>query len=287
VSVVKSFATGLGDTFYIRHDSDAFTIIDCRIVEGREDVLAEIRELSAGKAVTRFISTHPGHEHIRGLARLDDAIDLRHFYVVENHATQPEDTADFERYRELHDSTKALFLERGCLSESGAGRGSAGIEVLWPVLENPDFQAALLATEEGGSPNNLSTILSYGQEAGVRMLWFGDLETDFMARIEDEIELPRAEIVFVARHGRARLPAKWIEQIDPKVIVLGEASAADLAYYEGRDHIRQEATGDITFECLEGVTHIYVEDGSYEADFLEDRGISDRYGMYLGSIASG
>jgi hypothetical protein len=287
VTIVKSFATGLDDMYYVRHDSDDFTIIDCRIVEGHEDGLAEIRELSAGKVVTRFISTHPGDEHIRGLARLDDEIDLRNFYVVENHATKPEDTADFERYRELRDSTKAYFLERGCLNECGAGRGSAGIEVLWPMLGNPDFQAALLAAEEGASPNNLSTILSYSDEEGVTMVWFGDLDTEFMARIEGEIDLPQAEIVFAAQHGRARMPAKWIEEMDPTVIVLGEAPPADLQYYEGRDHIRRKATGDITFECLEGLTHIYVEDPSYEAGFLEDRGIADRYGTYLGSVARG
>jgi hypothetical protein len=281
MSVVKSFATGVGDTFCIRHDSDDFTIIDCRIDAEREDILAEIAEC-ADKRVTRFISTHPGDEHMRGLARLDDEIDLREFYVVENHATKSEDTEDFERYRELHDSTKAFFLERGCLKESDFGP----IEVLWPVLENPDFQAVLLAAEEGANPNNLSTILSYRREKGVTMLWFGDLETEFMARIEDEIELPRAEIVFAAQHGRARMPAKWIEQMDPQVIVLGGAAPEFLEYYEGRDHIRQEATGNITFECLERVTHLYVEDGSYETDFL-DSGIADRYGNYLGSVACG
>jgi Metallo-beta-lactamase superfamily len=287
VSVVKSFATGLGDTYYIRHGSDNFTIIDCRIVEEREDIIGEIAEQSRDKGVTRFISTHPDDDHIKGLARLDDAIDLRNFYVVENHATKPENTFDFERYRELHDSTKAFFLERGCLSESESGRGSAGIEVLWPVLENPDFQTALLAAEEGASPNNLSTILSYGHEEGVTMLWLGDLETEFMARVEDEIELPKAKIVFAAQHGRARMPARWIEQIDPKLIVLGEAPAADLAHYEGRNHIRQSATGDITFECEQGVTHIYVQSDTYRAEFLEDRRIPDRHGTYLGSIASG
>lgn len=286
MSVVKSFATGLGDTFYIRHDSDEFTIIDCRIDAEREDILAEIREEAAGKAVTRFISTHPGDEHIRGLARLDDEIDLREFWVVENHATRPEDTEDFERYRELRDSTKAFFLERGALSDPDSGRGCAGIEVLWPVLENPDFQAAVIAAEEGASPNNLSTILSYSREEGVRMIWLGDLETEFMARVEDEIELPRADVVFAAQHGRARMPAKWVEQTDPKVIVLGEAPAADLEYYEGRNHIRQDATGDITFECLEGVTQVYVESIPYQADFLEDHGVGDRYGHYLGSVVS-
>lgn len=70
-----------------------------------------------------------------------------------------------------------------------------------------------------------------------------------MKSIEDEIELPSADIVFAPHHGRARLPASWVKQIDPAVIVLGEAEPEYLKYYSDRDHIRQNATGDITFEC--------------------------------------
>jgi hypothetical protein len=56
-------------------------------------------------------------------------------------------------------------------------------------------------------------------------MWMGDLETDFMKKIEDEIELDRADILFAPHHGRAsgKVPAKWLEQINPKLIVIGEA----------------------------------------------------------------
>lgn len=115
-----------------------------------------------------------------------------------------------------------------------------------------DFQNVLTSAEDGGSPNNLSTILKYSLEDGVTMLWMGDLETDFMKTIEYEIELPYVD---AAHHGRARMPSTWMAQMDPKVVVLGEAPPEHLECYPGRDHIRQNATGDITFDCVEGMTH--------------------------------
>jgi hypothetical protein len=289
MSIVKSFATGLGDTYYIRHNSDNFTIIDCRIPDFRGDIIDEIQDESADKSVVRFISTHPDDDHIKGLARLDDALGIRNFYVVANRATKPDYTVDFERYCELRDGDKAFHLKAHCsrkwMNETDDKRGSSGIDVLWPDLGNPDFQNVQASAEKGGSPNNLSTILKYSLENGVTMLWMGDLETDFMKTIEDEVTLPEVDIVFAAHHGRARMPASWMRQMEPKVVVLGEAPSEHLEYYAGRDHIRQNATGDITFECVRGGTHVYVESDSYEADFLRDEQREDIYGNYIGTLA--
>jgi beta-lactamase superfamily II metal-dependent hydrolase len=291
MSIVKSFATGLGDTYYIKHGSDNFTIIDCRIPADRDDIIEEIQAESSGKGITRFISTHPDDDHIKGLARLDDTLGIRNFYVVKNRATKPDDTVDFFRYCDLRDSDKAFYLQKGSsrrwMNEADEERGSSGLNVLWPVLDNQEFKAALVAAEEGYSPNNISTILKYSLENGVSMIWMGDLETDFMQAIKDNIEFPEVDIVFAAHHGRARMPAKWVAQMNPKVIVLGEAPPEYLEYYPDRDHIRQNGTGDITFENVAGRTHIYVEDGSYNADFLINEYMPDTYGTYLGSIATG
>lgn len=293
MSTVKSFATGLGDTYYIKHANDNFTIIDCRVPEDREDIIEEIRDESLFKGLTRFISTHPDDDHIKGLARLDDEIGIRNFHAVENRATKPEDTVDFERYCELRDdSGKVYYLYKGVsrcwLNKENEERGSSGISVLWPDVSNPDFQNVLTSAEDGGSPNNLSTILKYGKSDGVTMLWFGDLETDFMETIEDEVELPEADVVFAAHHGRSRMPASWIEKMDPKIIVIGEAPKEHLEYYEGRDHIRQNTAWDITFENESGRTDVYVGNPNYEVPYLRDEGFGDTaHGYYMGSIDTG
>lgn len=295
MSRVKSFATGLGDTYYIKHSNKNFTIIDCRIPVDRDDIIEEIcQEAEPGTGrVTRFISTHPDDDHIKGLAELDNALGIRNFHCVENKATKPEDTVDFERYCELRDDPdRAYPLFRGVsrcwLNTKDAVRGSSGISVLWPNVADPDFKNVLVSAEDGGSPNNLSTILEYSQAQGVTMLWFGDLETAFMETIEDRVELPEADIVFAAHHGRAKMPASWIERINPKIIVIGEAPKEHLEYYDGRDHIRQNTAGDITFENEGGRTDVYVGNPDYEASFLQDEGLDDTaHGHYMGSITTG
>lgn len=292
MSRVKSFRTGEGDTYYIRHGSDNFTIIDCRIADDRDDMIEEIQEESRDKGITRFISTHPDDDHLRGLARLDDELGILNFYVVENDATKPDYTVDFERYCELRDSDKAFYLEKDCtrrwMNKADDERGSSGLNVLWPDLQNSDFQNVLTSAADGGSPNNLSIILKYKLEDGVTMLWLGDLETDFMETIEDEVQLPKVDVVFAAHHGRSRMPAAWIEKMDPKIIVIGEAPKEHLEYYEGRDHIRQNTAWNITFENEGGRSHVFVGNPDYEADFLSDDGLSDSsHGYYLGSFETG
>ena len=75
MSTIKSYSVGNGDMFYIDHNSDNFTIIDCCLSsENEEAILAEIDYLKSQKGITRFISTHPDDDHIRGLELLDARI---------------------------------------------------------------------------------------------------------------------------------------------------------------------------------------------------------------------
>ena len=82
---IKSLAVGNGDMFYIRHMSDNFTIIDSSLSDdNKKTIVDEIISESKNKGVTRFISTHPDHDHIMGLDYLDDKIGLLNFYCVKN-----------------------------------------------------------------------------------------------------------------------------------------------------------------------------------------------------------
>lgn len=63
--IVKTFSAGDGDTFYIQHGSDNFTIIDCNLDEDRkEKIVNEIIKMSKDKGISRFISTHPDDESL-------------------------------------------------------------------------------------------------------------------------------------------------------------------------------------------------------------------------------
>ena len=141
--------------------------------------------------------------------------------------------------------------------------------------------------KDGGNANNISPIIKYSLERGVNALWFGDLETNFMESIENEITLSKADIVFAPHHGRSsgKLPTKWLNQILPKVIVIGEADSSMLDYYKGYNTITQNTAKDITFKCETGKVHIYVSASGYSVDYLNDeKRTNTSLGNYIGSF---
>lgn len=294
VSIIRSFSVGHGDMFYIRHNADSFTMIDCCLPsDRRSSIVDELIEASDGKSVVRLFSTHPDEDHLRGLAYLDARMEIPNFYCVGNAATKEDESDDFRYYCDLRDSDRASHIYRHFsrlwLNDSSKVRGSAGLSVVWPVTTNAYYREALAMAESGGSPNNISTVLKYALEDGARVLWMGDLETDFMDDVADAVKWPEADIVFAPHHGRwsGRIPYKLLEQINPKLIVLGEAPSEHLHYYDGWDTITQNSAGEIWMDCLDGVVRIYVSNPDYEVDFLDQDGYHPLDGYYLGALKVG
>ena len=296
MSLVKSFSVGNGDMFYIRHNSDNFTIIDCCIPGSRmAEMLYDIDIARADKGIERFISTHPDQDHISGIVALDNRIEILNFYVVDNNASKSEESVDFLRYKALRDhARKAFCISQACsrlwMNRSNESRQTSGIEVLWPVLTDPHFIAALVVAELGGSPNNISPVIRYSLGSGASFMWMGDLETDFMQSISSVFTPQKTDVLFAPHHGRrsGRVPSAWLQTIDPKIIVVGEAPSEDLYYYSGYNTITQNSSGDISFECLSGKTHVYVASASYSVDFLRwEWGMqSSSIGTYIGTFDS-
>lgn len=294
MSIVKSFSVGNGDMFYIKHDSDSFTIIDsCYDSNGKwTKQLDEIAKHRRDKSVCRFISTHPDDDHIKGLKDYNSRFGIVNFYCVNNKATKKDETEDFKEYKKLRDGEKAFYLYKGCsrkwMNREGDGRGSAEISCLWPVLENQSFKGALEKAENGENPNNISPIMTYSINNGAKFMWLGDLETDFLESVEGEVTFNHVDIVFAPHHGRksGRLPKSVLDKITPKIIVVGEAPSKDLEYYKGYNTITQNSSGDITFECDGDKIRIYVESGTYSVDFLKDNSCCGTYRNYIGTLYS-
>lgn len=289
--IVKTFGIGHGDMYYIVHGSDNFTIVDCTIPDEREgEILDEVAALAAQKGIVRVISTHPDQDHLTGLCELDDRIKITNFYCVNNQSTKQDPTSDFIRYCELRDSEKAYYLYRGCsrkwMNQSDDERGSSGINIRWPVTDDPDYKNALEVTKNAGSPNNVSIVMTYSLENGATFMWMGDLETEFMEKVQDSISLPRADILFAPHHGRksGRVPNKWLSEIDPRIVVLGQAPSEYLHYYPGYDLITQNSALDVTFEAIDSKVHIFTSSNTYTAAFLVNENRPNTHGRYIGTL---
>jgi beta-lactamase superfamily II metal-dependent hydrolase len=280
--------------FHIEHGSDNFTIIDCCLSDdNEEEILDEVASISSRKGITRFISTHPDDDHIRGLELLDNRIDILNFYCVKNKVKKEDDTDSFTRYCKLRDSEKkAFYIKKSCsrkwMNLDGDGRGSSGINILWPNMDNEDFKEALEEVEDGGNPNNISAIIKYELNGGVTALWMGDLETAFMEAIEDELDLPKVDLLFAPHHGRdsGRIPTSILEKMSPKIIIVGEAPSEHLHYYPDYDTITQNSAGDIVFECEEGTVHIFTSN-EYDVDYLDDQERTLSGYHYVGTLVVG
>jgi Predicted hydrolase (metallo-beta-lactamase superfamily) len=291
MSLVKSFSVGNGDMFLVEHDSDSITFIDCCLPEeASTSILDELRSRAKPKGISRFISTHPDEDHLRGLSELDRVLPIVNFYCVQNRATKSDATADFKKYCALRDSEKAFHVAKGCtrkwLNQTDDTRRSAGLSFLWPDTTNAAFKAALADAAAGLSPNNISPVLKYSC-GGATFLWMGDLETSFMDDVADALDLPSTTVLFAPHHGRdsGRVPSSLLDQMSPSVIVIGEAPSSSLNYYAGYNTITQNSAGNISFQVAEGFAHVFVGEPEYTVDFLEDRGLASRVGSYyIGSV---
>ena len=175
------------------------------------------------------------------------------------------------------------------MNVSSDERGCAGINYLWPITSDEDFQDALEKVKEGTGYNNISPIFTYSIQNGVEIMWMGDIEHDFLEKVKDKIEWPEIDILFAPHHGRdsGKVPEDVLKKLKPHIVIIGEAPSEYLNYYPGYNTITQNSAGDIVFNCSDGYVDIYIEKESYsyDTDFLENKSKSDcTYGHYLGSF---
>lgn len=295
MSVVKSFSVGDGDMFYIKHNSSNFTIIDCNLLS--DNINAIINEISSeytDKKIVRFISTHPDEDHITGLKALFDKLSIPNFYCVNNNVDKNKEDVDFNEYRYRRDKENTFLLNKECerlwmnINDVEKNYGSAGIEILWPDVDNEKFKEALNLANNGGEDNNISPIIQYSIKNGITFLWFGDLESDFMESVKNIVSLPKCDIVFAPHHSRktGKLPRDWLKAMEPRIIVVGEADSEYLEYYQGYNTITQNSAGDVTFVNNGSDIDIYVSKHDYSVDFLKNYNKPDKNGdKYLGTLS--
>lgn len=300
MSRIKSFSVSNGDMFYIDHNADSFTIIDCNIVPEREDeIINELKSIRKQKSIFRFISTHPDEDHIKGIETIDKKIGIDNFYCVENQATKDDETESFKHYCKLRDGHNHFYLYKGVRrsylnkegnTEDGKKIDSAGINILWPNRNNEEFKNVLVNAKDGRDHNNISPIIQYNAGNGLKFLWLGDIENSFMKKVESELLeiLSKVDVVFAPHHGRksGKIPCDILKQLSPKLIVIGEADSEDLNYYSAYNHINQNTLKDILFEISDDGIDIYATNyDNYE--FLSNLYKDDLDDLeYIGTITN-
>lgn len=295
MSKVKSFSVGDGDMFYINHNSDNLTTIDCCLTDdAKDDIIDEIESESSGKGIKRFISTHPDDDHICGLVDYDKKFDILNFYRVDNETTKKgTGTDDFKRYKKLRDDSKKSFaLEKGCnrkwMNKSDNERKTSGLFCLWPKTENELYQEALKVAANGGSPNNISPAIRYETKV-FSFLWMGDMETDMQKEFDSKVTNEHTTIVFAPHHGRksGHIPSSLMDKLTPKLVIVGEAPSNELDYYSGQNTMTQNTAGDILFETNGNYLDIFVSESGYNKTdgMVQNANHSTHSGMkYLGSV---
>lgn len=277
MSLVKSYSLGSGDIrgdmFYIKHNSQNFTVIDCYLTEkdGRiKEITDEIGRESKGR-IQRFISTHPDNDHIAGLEKLNITWPIINFYAVSNDIPQEEGNTSLDTYLFLkkeyncpiHRGLQRQFLNLKGTTDSGEDYGSSGINFLWPDLNNQQFISAVKAVKAGESPNNICPIITYEAVNSATFMWMGDLETDMQQVFYNQYKnkIPQIDILFAPHHGRksGEVPADLLKALSPKLIIIGDAPSEHIHYYDTDKTITQNTAGDICFDCRYHKVRIYTK----------------------------
>lgn len=277
--IVKSFSFPVGDvrgdTYYIKHGSNNFTVIDCYLKDGdeadcrKDEIIKEIIGESKER-VRRFISTHPDNDHINGIEDLFASWPTENFYAVENERPADKNDKSLTKYQQLlkncnyavKEGIRRVWLNK---DDDEKKTGSSGIFFHWPVLSNEKFKDALRKVKESSanSPNNISCVFTYQISEGPIFMWMGDLLEDMQKEYyeKEKDKIPHADILFHPHHGRSssKVPTELLDAINPKLIVIGNAPAEDLNYGDARMTITQNTAGDIEFDINGKDIHVYTE----------------------------
>lgn len=294
MSIIKSFSVDNGDFFYIKHVSNNFTIIDCNLSdENTKKIFDDLKHQRRDGDIFRFISTHPDEDHIKGIKALDKEFLIDEFYRVDNKAIKLGTSSEsFNYYCELRDGPKGRPIDHTVNGIKDNYGNSSGLNFWWPKINNSEFKNELQKANLGEAFNNISPILVYSLQAGVDVIWLGDMETKFLEKIQGEIDWDKLgkkiDIVIAPHHGRSSgaIPNTILEKIKPKLIVVGEAPSDCINYYHKYNTITQNRSGDIIFDCQEGRVDIFVSKDTYMATFTLDHYycVDNSLGYYIGSF---
>jgi hypothetical protein len=172
------------------------------------------------------------------------------------------------------------------MNQSCEQRSHSGINILRPITDNQHYQEALEEAKTWWSPNNISPIITYAVGNSCNILWMGDIEKDFLEKIKDEVWFKKFNILFAPHHWRVswKIPKDILDIIQPDIVIIWEAPAEDLDYYNWYNTITQNSAGNITLDCWDKRIDIFVSNNEYPAPFLKKEEILKSKSWYLWTL---
>ena len=118
-------------------------------------------------------------------------------------------------------------------------------------------------------------------------MWMGDIESDFLNSVKENIEFEKIHVLFAPHHGResGKIPEDILKILNPDIIVIGEAPSENIDYYSGYNTITQNSAGAITFVVNNETVDVYVSNSDYDVDFLDYKSGKKDFSYYLGSFS--
>lgn len=185
-----------------------------------------------GEGVWRFISTHPDMDHLSGLKRLDDEVEISEFWDTFHNKTLssnpnewPErfDMGDWKRYEKIRHEETGHHHTQPLRGTKTSTWNEDDIDILHPSPAYVQQLNEKCANYSNPKYNELSYVLKVNTEAGAILLP-GDIDSD--EPWEDILnycgdQLGDVRVLKAAHHGRKNgFHADAVRAMDPDYVIL-------------------------------------------------------------------
>lgn len=194
---------GQGDSEYLELPGGKTMLIDAGNPENGEDIVSDIKK-SGHDRVDYLIATHPHSDHIGGMEKVIQSLQIGTFYMPR---TSESDTPTTEVYKNLLQAVKGKGLK--------VHTAKAGVTVY-----SGNNGSAVFVAPNGtgyGDLNQYSGVLllTYGKN---RFLFTGDAGTVSEKQITADV---KADVLKVGHHGSSTATgAEFLKRVSPKYAVI-------------------------------------------------------------------
>lgn len=238
-------------------------------------------------SIFRYIQTHPDMDHMDGLSRLYDEIQIQNFWDTENTKEQNFDEngkaggylkIDWDCYQKLRKNTstpRALFYYDGnkgkYYSEDDNGILTDDyIKILSPT------KALIKAANASGDWNDSSYVLLYCIH-GFKVLFCGDADMGTINHLltNHKQDISAIDILVAPHHGRdSNKDFKFLDVMKPRLTLFGNAKSKFLAYDEWNNRslklITNNQAGNILIEIEGGCMRVSVSNKNFADKYCQE-----------------